>query len=279
MKAVFVALGLALILVSCASTPTQSRGSLSDAMGKARDDSEDRSVPEKPKETRPPATNRPPVNNHPSSNNRPPANQNPPHNDDPSSVEDDASYEQEPIIDFDGFFGFRYGYSPLVSKDIAYIHDSKIVLGGTLSPHLDLVLDVGFVLLSPNSDSTLAESLSKDSFALTSLCAGFEFRYTIYPQLTLFSPWVGCGIDALIMTWHYRNALVAGSETISTDSLRGASLRPSLGFTIFESPSFAFLLYAQAEAYLFNEITQKGFDNDVFPEITNLQFGAEVHFK
>ncbi|TAH54670.1 MAG: hypothetical protein EWM51_05815 [Treponema sp.] len=263
-------LAAAVLFASCYSTPSRDRGSLSDAMDAARDDSEDRSVPDKPRYSR----DDPYDNPYDDPWNRPiipvfPVR--PARDAGPEEAQSDAV-----AVSVDLILGLRYGISPYVLSNDADRLDDFAFLVGFSGESKELFATLSAKVIEPAAGSRL--SLAIDGYPLM-LSAGGEFRYLPFQGRTLLSPWIGFGAEVFIMGWEFKNPLQAGSDTITTDALGGINLYPSLGLYLVRNEHVSVSVFALPAASLFREMTAEGFDNDFFSPMLSCQAGVEVLFR
>jgi len=246
------------LIVSCSTTPSRYRGSLSDAMDKAKDDHEgDRSVPDdrlKPDYPRRDAPDRR----------------------DPVGPADSAPlplYTEGPS---DFWLGFRGGNGLGPDRDIEPLSDGDIFAGGEASPNFEFDLYAGFKAAQAVDGSSLDERI-KDP--LLFLKAGVEGRYSPFPDWLFMSPYVSAGMGGFYMGWNFRNALTAGSETITSDSVTGLLLNVGAGIYPLRLERFRLGIGIVPEVCLFGPVTGEGFDNDYFDAFSSVKVIAEIAVK
>lgn len=258
----------AAILSSCATTPREDRGSLSDAMDKSRDDHEgSRRVPDRPRDPYP--RDPFPRDTYPDRRDRPDGRQT-------SGTDDDGdtSGAIEPI-NGEIFFGLRGGSSLAHTEDLERDADADLILGlGT--ERFDALLYAGFKAAEPIAGSDLDASIDG---GLLFLRAGLEGRYLLFPETAFLSPYLGAGIGAFIMGWTFTNPLAAGTDLITGDSLSGCILSLSAGAYLARNDRVSLGVSIVPEVYLYDYVTAEGFDNDYFLPYSTVKIMGELLFR
>jgi hypothetical protein len=255
---VIVLLVFAVLAVSCSTEPTHYRGSLSDAMDKSRDDYEgDRSVPDIP---------RPTEQKYPGEQQVYGTTQYP-----ESYPSEGDSYEPTEF-----WLGLRGGNGYYDSRDMEPLADGDIMAGGEVSSNLEVDLFAGFKVTRAVAGSALDESV-KDSQLF--LKAGLEGRYSPLPGWPVFSPYLSAGLGAFFMGWNFRNALSAGDDIITSDSITGLMVSVGAGMYLLRLEHFRVGISVQPEMYLFGLVTAEGFDNDYFDYYDAIKYVAEIAVK
>ncbi len=251
----------ALLLVSCTTTPSTYRGSLSDAMDKAKDDHEgDRTVPDGTREPDYPRQDVPDRRN---------PRQQPSQ---PEPVPVPVSLGEPSAI----WLGFRGGNALDPDHDMEPLSDGDIFIGGDASDNLELDLYAGFKAVRPVAGSSLDESVTD---SLLFLNAGFEARYSPFPEWIFMSPYLSAGMGGFYMGWNFRNALTAGSETITSDSVTGFLMHVGAGIYPVKLDRFRLGISIVPETCLFGPVTGEGFDNDYFSAFNSVKVIAEIAVK
>jgi len=255
---VFLVLFILVFFNSCATGPSQRRGSLSEAMDKARDDHEgSRTVPSKPVRPNPPE-------NHPP--RRPPSTPV----DDPQQADDIKPKRKEPLHIW---YGVRGGNSEIVSGDFGSRSDGDFLLSAHVDPQVKVALYAGYKAAYPRIGTNLHASI-KDSLII--LKAGLEMRWQPLPNLPIFSPYIGGQLGAFFMAWEFRNALSTPDGDISSDSLSGIHLACGFGAYILNLERFRLGASIYPETMLFAEVTNQGFDNDFFAPLGTIRLAVEL---
>lgn len=263
-----LALLAALTLLSCASSPERSRGSLSDAMDKARDDNEgSRGVPDSPSRDDDPWGD----DSRDSSRDRGHGR-----NDDSGGGYGDSGSADAPITLGDGTeglcFGVRGAWDLASSEPWAAPLDLDLLLGVS-GDEGEVVGYAGLRVVDPAETSAFAASID-DSAGI--LRAGVEFRWFPLPSLEYLSPHIELGLGGFTMMWTYRNALTAGDETIAGDSLGGLHVSAGAGISLARWSRAEFGVRLVTEAYLFGDTTGEGFVNDFFSPLGVVKIAGEV---
>jgi len=255
---------VSVFFVSCMTEPSRNRGSLSDAMGKARDDNHgSRSVPDRQRPSEPVY----------------------PHsNDNPWDQNDNADSGRNASASNDGggtvsagpdvfWVSVRSGKDQKPCRSMSSRLDGDVLVGSPLTDNFEANIYGGFKTVSPLDDSSLDASVRDP---LVFLKAGLEFRYLPVPKLRFMCPYLSLGVGAYVMMWEFENALKAGGETIGNDSLTGMQMSAGIGVYPVRMPKFRAGVSLTAEAFLFAPATNQGFDNDYFPYYSALKLAFEI---
>lgn len=261
-------------LASCMSSPDRYRGSLSDGMDKARDDNEgSRSVPDYPMDDDDDdgdwfwgihVTD------------------DPDDSEDGYESDDDEQYvpPETPVV-FDGYaadrisFGFRGASNLASSEDWSAPFDGDFLVGVS-TEEAALIGYLGLRVMEPGESTPFAASI-EDSAGL--LRIGAQFRWYPLGFQTYMSPLVDFSIGGFTMGWTYRNALTAGNDTITGDSLGGLHVSVGAGVSLARWERAEFSVRIVPEAYLFSDMTDEGFVNDFFSPLGVVKLEAEVLFR
>jgi len=250
---------VAVFLSSCSTTPTEYRGSLSDAMDKSKDDHEgDRSVPDGTRE--------------PAYPERQPSGGNSPY-DEPS---DTGAYPASTAGPSDFWLGFRGGNGLYRDNSMEPLSDGDVLAGAEASPRLEFDLYAGYKAARAVAGSSLDESI-KDP--LLFLKAGIEGRVSPFPDWLFMSPYLSAGMGGFYMGWNFRNALTAGDETITTDSVTGFLMHVGAGIYPVRLDRFRLGVSIVPETCLFGPVTNEGFDNDYFGSFNSVKVMVEIAVK
>lgn len=258
---------------SCVSAPQQSRGSLSNAMDRARDDNgADRSVPDNDRNL-PPGT-------YPDPNERfpePPSANSPdnrdPGNSDHGPADPVSSIPVEPVR---VWLGLRGANATGPDHEIKTLWDGDVVIRGDVTPHIEIALYAGMKVANPVSGTDLDASV-KD--ALLFFKAGVEGAYMFFPEWRIFSPYVFAGAGGFTMFWSFQNPLTAGEDIITGDNIGGMLLTVGAGIYPLNLESFRLGINIIPETYLYGPVTQQGFDNDYFSVFNTMKISIEVSFR
>lgn len=258
--AVAFAVTLAMAGTSCMTASGASRGSLSDAMNKARDDNEgSRSVPSGP----------------PRSNDiTPPANSD---RDAPVVGRSRPDSEAAEPVQWDGdlFFGARGGINAVSSipRDADGWGDLLIGLSGNT---MDVDFFAGVKVVNPREGSSI-ELSTRDN--LLFFRAGGEMRFLPFGDSDAFAPYFGVGLGGFAMFWEYQNPVYSNGDKIYGDAISGVSLSASAGLYVIRSRHVNVALSVTPEISFFYDTTFQGFTNDYFAPYGTVALGAEVFFK
>ncbi len=243
------------LMTGCTSTPTRNRGSLSDAMDKARDDNEgSRTVPNEPRQDPQPE---PPIRERP----RKPDYSQPGNENSSSASDSDTMTVSTEGTDARVWFGLRGGQSIREDREFGSYSDGDIFLDVQMAPSADVVLYAGYKACYVIEGSELDQSVEDGMFFFK---AGVEGRYTPLPALPLFSPYVYAGIGGFSMFWAFENTLYSGSEAITSDGINGMILNVGAGLYLINLDRFRVGMNISPEVYLFGPLTNEGFNNDYF---------------
>ncbi len=256
--AALAALCAAALLVSCTTTSNRDRGSLDDAMNKARDDAPgDRTVPDEP---------RYPDNGWPRSDDTP---DSPPDN----NIVFSADMNAAPIK---GWVGYRGGKALAPDQHIETSFDNDVFLNFPATRRFDFSLYAGFKTANPVKDSSLDASVKK---SLVFLKAGLEVRFSPFPDFKFMSPYVFAGLGGYYMGWDFRNPVHSGTDTIESDAVGGTVLTAGAGVYLLNLENFRLGINIMPENYLFGPTTQQGFDNDYFTYFNTVKVMGEISIR
>jgi len=233
LTAMIFLLALAAVLPVSCLTSSHDRGSLSDAMDKSRDDHEgDREVPDHQRIPGP--------DFEPGWDDPYPGDNDPPVYTDPDDLPPETSQTREPPT---FWLSIRGGSEILADNDLADAINADI-LAGFSGRIFEAYLYAGMKIATPVNGSDLEASVEETVLYLK---GGAEFRFRIFPEMTLFSPYITLGFGGFIMLWEFENALTSGSDTIKTDWLEGCQFSVGLGLYPFQTPRFRLGLSAVPE--------------------------------
>ena len=247
---------LAIILVSsCTTTSHYNRGSLSDAMDKAKKDNpEDRKVP-----------------NHRERDPWPGDDDDRPYNDDHSS-DDTAVASSGGGLSGPMYLGGRGGNAWFSSPYFDSLFDAEVLLGYREN-RVEGLLFGGIKAVTAKEGSSLAESIDG---GVVFLKAGIEGRYYPFPKQEFFSPYLLGQIGGLYMYWSFKNPLYAGADTITGDSVGGLILATGAGVNLIDTGSFRLGAACIPETHLFYSETHEGFQNDLFDYYGTVRWTVEM---
>lgn len=249
-----IALSLsALALVSCASSPDRYRGSLSDAMDKARDDNEgSRSVPDYPIRGDYP-------------------------DDEPDGpyVEASGTPLFAPGEEGGLIFGVRGATVHLSSEAWDADFDGDIC-AGVGGDEAEFLFYAGVHVADPLPGSGADASIDG---SVGFLRGGGELRWFPFPERTYFSPHLDVGMAGFTMGWTFKNPLIAGNETIESDNLGGLILSAGAGVYLARFKHFELGFRVVPEVYLYGDTTSEGFLNDFFAPYGIVKLSWEAYFR
>jgi len=256
----FMVLLLLLFLFSCMSSSHRNRGSMSGAMDKSRDDYEgERTVPDEEDEDY--------------WFDEEEEDGDIPEDSAPEYDSDDTGIPDEPL---NLFLLVRGGASFVSDPYFENPLDMEVLIGGLGESNFGFFLFAGFKNLDVQSDSSISAAIKSHPLILD---IGGEIRYYPFHELTYFSPYVAGRISGFVLFWSYKNDLIAGSDTISSDYLGGVGLDGGIGVDFVQTDHFqaGFLLLPQA--FLFGDETAEGFNNDIFDAYGTVRWSVEAGFK
>ena len=96
------------------------------------------------------------------------------------------------------------------------------------------------------------------------LDAGLTIRCYLNPSYTAFSPYLAVNVGCVLLNWDYRNSIMAGGDTIASDSLEGAEATVGFGISTCRARHLRCFAEAGIGGTAFSAVTTQGFDNDVF---------------
>lgn len=247
-------------VTACTSTPTRDRGSLSDAMDRARDDyPEEREVPSEPRDD-----DMWDQDNRDRDNDRDPSGDKWEHDRDTEYV-----YYSGPAAMYLGLRGGNALYSyPYFDS----LFDSEILFG-TGPNETELLFFGGIKAVTAREDSEIKESIDEGVIFLR---GGVEGRFYPFPDWQVFSPYLLAQAGGLYMYWSFKNPLEAGSETITSDSVGGMILAAGAGINLINTEKFRLGGAWIPEVHFFYSETQEGFENDVFDAYSTIRWAVEL---
>ena len=259
-------LGSLFLFFSCTTESHRNRGSLSDAFEKSRDDSEeDRTVPDEEDD--------------------PWFYERDDENESEWDDESEPSYSGEDNPDsgdilLEGYTGesglfllLRAGSSIASSPYFDNPFDMEILLGTTREGPIGFFLFAGFKNLNVKPEDSLYESIDPDPFILH---AGLEFRYYPLKATLFFNPYFCGRVSGFSLFWVFKNALIAGSETIHSDYVGGMGFDAGLGVDFLRTDTFQAGVQILPQGFLFSEETAEGFTNDYFGAFGDIRLTIEA---
>ncbi len=259
MNKVLFFLLIALIYVSCTTGSPRNRGSLSDAMDKSRDDYEDeRTVPDEQDEWYYDAP------------------EEEPEYEDSEEGAPDYYYSSYPTEAQDVFILLRGGASLVSDPYFDNPLDGEVLIGSSSEGNFGFFLFAGFKALTVQKDDDIYESIENKPFILH---CGLETRFYPLKDWTLFSPYLTGRVSAFVLAWSYKNALIAGDDTIYTDFLSGFGFDAGAGVDLIQTEQFRAGVLLLPQGFLFGVETAEGFNNDVFDAYGTVRWSAEAGFR
>jgi len=263
---------------SCFSSNHNRRGSLSDAMEKASDESEDREVETEPD----------------------PEPEYYYEDDDDAyivqSFSDDSSdqeYEQlQPeVIDTDlesipAWFSVRGGTGAIKGKDYFGLNHFNLAVGAFPEPQHRIEVNAGFAWAPIQQTSVLKQSLDG---GVTLLNLGLNYKWFTTPEHTFLGQYFSFGFKYNYMFWSYKNPILAdyyddwgnydGTEEISNDGLSGFEFYTGIGFHVLQVKGFQIGTEFSPGVIFWVWETTEGFENDVFSTFWYVKFKVLVNLK
>lgn len=259
MMAFRVSLFIGLILIigaACTTTSSKNRGSLSDAMDKARDDyEEERSVPDEDKPFWPEEDE-----------------EDYPHKRYGETEEPEAGEPYADIsFDEDLSLSLRLGQS--WADGPYFLSRGQIeFLAGFQEGEVSLHGFLGLTLFDTRKSHALYESIKDESVLAY---AGMEMRYYPWPDWLVFSPYALGRLGGFYYSWEFRNPLMAGDDVIRGDTVGGILAALGLGIDLIRWGPLRLGGQVIPEIYLFGPETAEGFTNDYFSAQGSLKWSLE----
>jgi hypothetical protein len=244
--------------IGCTTTSHRDRGSLSDAMDKARDDYEgEREVPDEEKDDPPPyEKDRDDENDYDSNNDYR----------DSYSSDSTADPLGDPRMLLRGGQGFVN--DPYFNS----LFDGEILLGAG-DEFVEIYVLAGLKTLTVQEDHSISLSIKPESFMLH---AGIEGRFYPLPSFSFMSPYLMARLGGFFYFWTFLNPLTSGSDTISSDTVGGAFAGVGAGIDLLHTEYFRLGGQVIPEVYLFGEETSQGFQNDYFSAQGTVKWSVEA---
>lgn len=110
--------------------------------------------------------------------------------------------------------------------------------------------------------------------------AGLTYRRYLNSSWTAFSPYIAISAGYVLLNWDYSNPIVAGGETIQSDSLEGAEGSVAFGISTRRDSRVSFFGEVGVGGTVFLDTTTRGFSNDVFSNFgfVSVKAGVSVKF-
>ena len=245
-----------LLLASCTTSSPYNRGSLSDAMDKARDDYPDDREVETERDKKPWWHDE--------------------DDDEEIAADDDytggSSAGQAGAAAGPVYLGVRGGNAWRSSPYFDSLLDVELLLGYG-EGEAEVLVFGGLKFVEAKEESDIAESIDSGVIFLR---AGIEGRYYPFGHLTFLSPYVLGQVGGLYMYWSFKNPIDAGTETIFGDAVGGMILAAGAGVNLIDTDDLRVGLSCIPETHLFTSETHKGFQNDVFDYYGTVRWAIEA---
>ncbi|QEN04059.1 hypothetical protein EW093_04860 [Thiospirochaeta perfilievii] len=215
-RIIFLNVIIILLFNSCVTSSNHNRGSLSDALNKAKDDSNDRYVEDEP--------------------------DNDWYYEEPNNSNDGWFFNdrnnqdvgvridsQNPVDPEPFFIIFREGSSVLNGPYFDQSIGGELLFGGSEEEY-NLFFYVGLDMLDPDMTNDILEGVNKDSLFM--FTGGIELRYYPMNNLKFLSPYILGRLGGALLSFEFKNSLFDGTESIHSDSLGGFTLDAGLGVDI-----------------------------------------------
>jgi hypothetical protein len=274
----FMILLLVNLLISCASSNHNRRGSLSDAMEKASDDSEDREVetePDPEPEEYYEDEEEDLIGYYTEEDTLTP------YDEFQASSIDDSDFASSPA-----WFSIQGGTGIIKGKNYFGITDNNLALGIDPVPQNRIAFNIGFALVPLQQTSALKQSLDG---GVTLLNLGFNYNYYTTPEHTIMGQYFTFGFKYNYMMWSYKNPILAdyyddwgnyeGTEEISNDGLSGFEFYSGVGFHILQIKAFQIGGEVTPGVIFWVWETSEGFENDVFSTFWYVKFKVLINFR
>ena len=108
---------------------------------------------------------------------------------------------------------------------------------------------------------------------------GLTYRRYFNSPRTAFSPYIAASAGYVWLNWDYRNAIVAGGDTIQSDSLNGGEGSLALGISTRRESRLSAFGEVGLGGTIFADTTRQGFENDVFHNFGFVSFKVGVCVK
>jgi hypothetical protein len=179
------------------------------------------------------------------------------------------------------FWRINFVSGILHSSDFYGNYQLGLGLTGFMSENWTFGIDFDHGYSNVQETSELSHSL-KNGISLTDL--SFSFNKHLSGSHTFMSPYYGFGAGFSLMTWRYKNALIAIEEngetdTIHSDGLFGLDLFISGGTKTFQRFPFNLSLETNAGIKLWFAQTYQDFENDLFDPTPYLNFIIRMEFQ
>lgn len=256
-KCLFIIIVL-LFFSSCITYSTKSRGNLSDAMEKARDDYPDeREVPESEGEGGFFI---------------------------PWDYDDDEYYDngdddyyddfgEDPVyIPLESYFSYNLGVSIINGPYFSSATNHEILIGDD-EDTIGFYFYGAITILEENSNHDVSLSI-KNSWIMD---GGVEFRLVPLGRREFLSPYLAARVGGILLSWEFQNSLNMGD--ITHDTVGGMSLGVGVGLNIINSEFFRMGISCKPRLFLYSGQTVEGFNNEYFGPSGDVLISADIGLK
>lgn len=261
MKLILSLLLVLALFSSCLSYSSPSRGSLSSAMDKSRDDWEgSRSVPEDDDDdfiwifTE-------------NDDDRQESKKKNQENYNDSSGNSSETLDDVILI-------LRGGNAFVSGPDFDSTFDLDVLIGSPVNRY-DFYLYGNIKLAKTKPDSDISLSIDKDVLFLT---AGIESRVYLFEKYPYMNPFLMGQIGFGYMFWSFKNPLDAGDEMINGDGLGYTQLALGAGVEFLRTENYRVGFMCIPETRLYGISTNQGFANDVFNLYSTVRWSLECGY-
>lgn len=263
MKLILTSLIVFLLFCSCLSYSSGSRGSLSDAMDKSRDDWEgSRTVPEDDDDDFIWIFQDDEDDQYQNSKKR-------------QDEEQYSSSDTSEVTDLGPLITTIRGGNAFVSEpDFDSNFDLDILLGSPAGRY-DFYLYGNIKMAETKPDSSISESIDKNVLFLT---AGIESRVYLFEEYPYMNPFVMGQLGLGYMFWSFKNPLDAGDEIISGDGLAYIHMSLGAGVEFLRTDHYRVGIMCIPETRIYGVATNQGFDNDVFDVYGTVRWSLECGY-
>lgn len=236
---------------SCITYSDKNRGSLSDAMDKARDDYPDkREIPESEGES----------------------GYYTPWDDDEYYDHDNSGFDSDLVlIPVDSYYSFNMGIALLSGPYFSDAVNLEVLIGND-DDHLGFYLYGALTILEENKNHDVSESIEYPYM----FDGGVEFRLVPLGRREFFSPYLALRLGGILLSWEYQNML---GDDITEDTLGGFSLGAGIGINFINTDLFRLGLSCKPRVILNSNQTVEGFDNDYFDPNGDLLLSMDFGLK
>lgn len=276
----FLILCLIYFISSCASSNHNRRGSLSEAMDKASDESEDSEVETEPDPDYDYDEEEEYMILSLSEDSLAQHYQNL-EDEQPQTEIINTDFENSPI-----WLSIRGGTGIIKGKDYFGLNHFNLALGADFMPQHRFEFNAGFAWAPLQQTSTLKHSLDG---GVTLLNLGLNYKWFTTPTHTFLGQYFSFGFKYNYMLWSYKNPVFAdyyddwgnyeGTEEISNDGLSGFEFYTGIGFHVLQVKGFQIGTEVAPGVIFWVWKTTEGFENDVFSTFWYVKFKVLINFR